>query len=109
MLEVLTIAPPPLRRISAASATIAVQCERKFTSNCSSMSSSANWLVNLRLEPAPSVTEPFVGAVLNLMAICGQEQSPALDRAVDELGGLLDQGVKTNQIGRQLQLQRDAA
>ena len=35
MLEVLTIAPPPLRRMSAASAVIAVQCARKFTANCS--------------------------------------------------------------------------
>ena len=40
MLEVLTIAPPPLRRMSAASAVMAVQCARKFTANCSSMSSS---------------------------------------------------------------------
>src|SRR6185437_4822569 len=40
MLEVLTIAPPPFRRMSAASAVMAVQCARKFTANCSSRSSS---------------------------------------------------------------------
>ena len=40
MLEVLTIAPPPFRRMSAASAVMAVQCARKFTANCWSMSSS---------------------------------------------------------------------
>src|SRR4051794_18366988 len=40
MLEVLTIAPPPPRRMSAASAVMAVQCARKFTANCSSTSSS---------------------------------------------------------------------
>ena len=40
MLEVFTVAPPPLRRMRAASAVIAVHWPRKLTANCSSISSS---------------------------------------------------------------------
>ncbi|MFE0725864.1 hypothetical protein [Streptomyces rochei] len=36
----MTIAPPPFFRMRATSAFMAVQCARKFTANCSSMSSS---------------------------------------------------------------------
>lgn len=39
MLEVLTMAPPPPRRMSAASPTIAVQCPRKFTARAESTGS----------------------------------------------------------------------
>lgn len=63
MLEVLTIAPPPLRRMSAASAVIAVQCGRKFAANCSSMSSSlvvssgpGCWVARFCQSDMPSIT-----------------------------------------------------
>lgn len=78
MLDVLTIAPPPTRRMRAASAFMAVQWERKFTANCWSMSSS----LVVSSGPGRWIAAPLLKAPSSLLVQC----SDAVDGGVDARG-----------------------